>query len=82
MASLGYLDIDQILMEEELVPVTFLVESNLYHKGSTHELPLWKAKSLAAENLVTIEKPKVRSFCLSLKITNLQHNKSCTAINL
>lgn len=67
---MSYLDIDQILSEEERIPATFLLEGpGLGHldasidstdlpENSRIELPLWLALSFGRKNMVNLELPK------------------------
>jgi GINS complex subunit 3 len=66
----GYLDIDEILSEEERMPCKFSLDgknlgflnsasdSNDLEEGSKVELPLWLSKPLREKNMIEIELPK------------------------
>jgi GINS complex subunit 3 len=67
---MSYLDIDQILCEEERIPATFLLDApGLGHldtsidsedlpENSRIELPLWLALAFGRKNMVNLELPK------------------------
>jgi GINS complex subunit 3 len=68
--SMSYLDIDQILCDEERIPATFLLDApGLGHldpsidsedlpENTRIELPLWLALAFGRKNMVNLELPK------------------------